>query len=196
MVARATSRNHFLYARPEIVVCRGVERFADYKKAKARIRRALDTGIDADASWGWKRRWRSLASAKGLAMITAIGTLVLVALGVATLIVLLLLRSAVPMTGCCRAAPMPGRITKCSRSCTSSPSPDEREALATNITVALAAIRMGRGGAPADRAPAVPVVVSVAMRKWFWRTCSDGFSRRVGRVFGAGRVWRGRTSVF
>ena len=93
MVARGSSREPTLYAHWDIRVCRGVERFSDYKKVKARIRRALNTSVSANAPQGRKPRWRSLLSDKGLATITAIGTVALVLLGVLTVMVMLLMHA-------------------------------------------------------------------------------------------------------
>lgn len=75
-----------LYARPDIEVFHGIERFSDYKKTKRRMRRSLAT----DTSKGRTHSWRLLRSDKGLTAIIAIGTVALVLLAVATLIVTLL----------------------------------------------------------------------------------------------------------
>jgi hypothetical protein len=48
-------------------------------------------------------------------------------------------------------------------------------------------------GAPLGR---MGVGLSTAKLLWLWLNCRDVVSRRGGLVFGAGRVWRGRTSVF
>ena len=93
MVTRGSSREPALYAHWDIRVCRGVERFSDYKKVKARIRRALNTNLSANVPQGRKPHWRSLLSDKGLATITAIGTVALVLLGVLTVMVMLLLHA-------------------------------------------------------------------------------------------------------
>lgn len=77
----------------DIQVFRGVKRFSDYKKAKARIRRALDTNANVRDLRGWKRARRSLLSNRGLTIIIAMGTVVLVLLAIATLIAMLLLYS-------------------------------------------------------------------------------------------------------
>jgi hypothetical protein len=87
VMASAENSERVLYARWDIGVCRGIERFSDYKKAKARIRRQLDTRANASAPQDQKRHWCFLLSEKGLATITAAGTIALVLLGMATLIV-------------------------------------------------------------------------------------------------------------
>jgi hypothetical protein len=90
MVARGASRGRVLYARWEIRVFRGIERFSDYKKIKARIRPLMDNATDLHAVRDGKQRWRSLLSEKGLTTVIAVGTVVLVLLAAATLIVILL----------------------------------------------------------------------------------------------------------
>jgi hypothetical protein len=89
MVTRVESNERVLYARWEIRVFRGVERFSDYKRVKARTPRVH--GADVSVLRGQKRRRRSLLSIRGLTIIIAVGTVVLVLLTIATLIVLLLL---------------------------------------------------------------------------------------------------------
>jgi hypothetical protein len=84
------SRGQVLYARWEIRAFRGIERFSGYKKIKTRMRPVMDNAVDTHVLRGGKRGWRSLLSDKGLATIIAIGTVVLVLLAVATLIVILL----------------------------------------------------------------------------------------------------------
>ena len=79
------SQGGVLYVRPEIEVFRGIERFSDYKKTRDRVRRALDQSTGSPR--GRRQRWRFLLSDKGLTAIIAIGTVVLVLIGVATLIV-------------------------------------------------------------------------------------------------------------
>jgi hypothetical protein len=71
----------------EIRVFRGVERFSEYKRVKARTPRVH--GADANVLRGQKRPRRSLLSNRGLTIIIAVGTVVLVLLATATLIVLL-----------------------------------------------------------------------------------------------------------
>lgn len=66
---------------------RGVERFSEYKRVKARTPRVH--GADANVLRGQKRPRRSLLSNRGLTIIIAVGTVVLVLLATATLIVLL-----------------------------------------------------------------------------------------------------------
>jgi hypothetical protein len=74
-----------LYARWEIQAFRDVERFPDYRKLKDRLRRTLDK----DATLRRKPHWRSLLSDKALTVIIAIGTVVLVLVGVASLVLAL-----------------------------------------------------------------------------------------------------------
>jgi len=88
MVVPGASPGQVLYARWEIRVFRGIERFSDYRKIKARMRPVMTP--DVHALQDRKRGWRSLLSDKGLTRIIAVGTVVLVLLAVATLIVMLL----------------------------------------------------------------------------------------------------------
>ncbi len=53
----------------------------------------------------------------------------------------------------------------------------------------------GLAGGTAPGAPAVDSRVSTEIEYWLWHSFSD-VSRRGGRVGGAGRGWRVRTSVF
>lgn len=80
-----------LRARWEIRAFRNVERLADYEKIKARRQRKL-TRTDATALRGRTRRWRSLSSEKNKTTIIAVGTVVIVFLTVALLVVALLLQ--------------------------------------------------------------------------------------------------------
>jgi hypothetical protein len=66
-----------LYAHWDIRVYRGIQRFSDYKKVKARTRRVLDTSADVKGPRGQKRSRRSLPSNRGLTIIIAVGTVVL-----------------------------------------------------------------------------------------------------------------------
>jgi hypothetical protein len=90
MVIRGASPGQILYARWEIRVFRGIERFSDYRKIKAHMRPVMDNAPDVRALRDGKRGWRSLLSDKGMTRIVAVGTVVLVLLAVATLIVMLL----------------------------------------------------------------------------------------------------------
>ena len=83
-------RGRALYARWEIRAFRGIERFSDYKKIKARVRPVKHSPIGVCTAQDEKRRWRSQLSDRGLAGIIAAGTVMLVLIGVATLIVMLL----------------------------------------------------------------------------------------------------------
>jgi hypothetical protein len=87
--ASTQSRGRVLYARWEIRAFRRIERFSDYKKVSCRMRPVADNTADADALLGEKRCWRSLWSDRGLTTIIAVGTVVLVLLAAATLIVML-----------------------------------------------------------------------------------------------------------
>jgi len=91
MVTRAENREQVLYAHWNVRAFRSVERIADYKKVKARLRRVPDTASGFNAPKGGKRHWRFLSSDKGLTKIIAAGTVVLVLLTSAMLIVALLL---------------------------------------------------------------------------------------------------------
>jgi hypothetical protein len=86
---RTESREQLFRARWEIRAFRNVERLADYKKIKARRQREL-TRTDATALRGHTRRWRSLLSEKNETTIIAVGTVVIVFLTVALLVVALL----------------------------------------------------------------------------------------------------------
>lgn len=86
MVARGASRGRVLYAHWDVRAFRGIERFSDYKKIKNHLRRALYK----EAPRGRQRGWRFLLSDKGLTTVIAVGTVVLVLVTVATLIVMLL----------------------------------------------------------------------------------------------------------
>lgn len=89
MATHEASRGRVLYARWEVRVFRGIERFSDYKKIKARVRPLTDKTAGEHALRGGKRRWHSLLSDRGLATIIAVGTVALVLLAIATLIVIL-----------------------------------------------------------------------------------------------------------
>jgi hypothetical protein len=93
MVTRAAGPERFIYARWDIRMFRGITRLSDYKKVKARMRRALGTDTNADTRQGRGRRWRSLLSDRGLVTITAVGTIALVVIGVLTLLVMLLVHA-------------------------------------------------------------------------------------------------------
>jgi hypothetical protein len=81
------NRGRIYYARWEVRIFRGIERFSDYKKVKTKMRRVvIDNVADVPAPRGAKRGWRSLRSDK----IIAVGTIALVLLTAATLIVLIL----------------------------------------------------------------------------------------------------------
>ena len=73
-----------LFARWEIRMFRGIDRFSDYKRIKARM---LPTAVNAETG---KIGWRFLLSDRGLTRIVAIGTVALVLFAAATLIVILL----------------------------------------------------------------------------------------------------------
>jgi hypothetical protein len=90
MVIRGASRGRVLYARWEIRVFRGIERFSDYKRIKAHMRQVMNYTADVNAPRSEKRGWRSLLSDKGLTTIVAVGTVLLVLLAAATLMVILL----------------------------------------------------------------------------------------------------------
>src|SRR6266404_5431900 len=94
MVVREGSRRGVLCARWEIRVLRGIERFSDYKKINARMRPVIDNAEGIHAPRDRKRGWRSMLSDKVLTTIIAMGTVVLVLLTAATLIVILLLQFA------------------------------------------------------------------------------------------------------
>lgn len=84
------SRGRILYARWEVRVFRGIERFSDYKKIKAKMPLVTDNAEDVPALREAKRGWRFLRSDKVLTTIIAVGTIALVLLTAATLIVLIL----------------------------------------------------------------------------------------------------------
>jgi hypothetical protein len=86
MASRETDGS-MLCARPEVEVLRDIERFSDYQKAKSRVRQVLAryTGISADP----QPRWRHMLSEKNSSAIVAFGTLALVIIGIATLLVTL-----------------------------------------------------------------------------------------------------------
>jgi hypothetical protein len=90
MVTRGAGRRRVLYARWEIRAFRDIERFSDYKKIKTHIQALMVSAANVPALRGGKWGWRSVLSDKGLATIIAVGTVVLVLLAVATLIVMLL----------------------------------------------------------------------------------------------------------
>jgi hypothetical protein len=69
VIIGGANRGRVFYARPEIEVFHGIERFSDYKKIKARMRRALQKRTSAPR--GRKHGWRFLLSNRGLAIITA-----------------------------------------------------------------------------------------------------------------------------
>jgi hypothetical protein len=69
VTAGGASRGRVFYARPEIEVFHGIERFSDYKKIKAHMRRALQKRTSAPRNR--KQGWRFLLSNRGLAIITA-----------------------------------------------------------------------------------------------------------------------------
>jgi hypothetical protein len=109
------SREQMLRARWEIRAFRNVERLADYKKIKARRQHEL-TRTAAIALRGRTRRWRSLLSEKNKTTIIAVGTVVIVFLTVALLVVALLLQKPLcqPFAGAriplvSRAPPATGR---------------------------------------------------------------------------------------
>ena len=89
---RTESREQVLRAGWEIRAFRNVERLADYKKIKARRQHEL-TRTAAIALRGRTRRWRSLLSEKNKTTIIAVGTVVIVFLTVALLVVALLLQN-------------------------------------------------------------------------------------------------------
>jgi hypothetical protein len=112
---RTESREQMLRAGWEIRAFRNVERLADYKKIKARRQREL-TRTDATALRGRTRRGRSLLSEKNKTTIIAVGTVVIVFLTVALLVVALLLQKPLcqPFAGAriplvSRAPPATGR---------------------------------------------------------------------------------------
>src|ERR1700679_2261885 len=104
MVTQRADDDRNLYARWDIRAFRGVVRFSDYKRAKARIRRSPDTRASINSQRPWRQRWRSLRSDKGMTTIIAIGTVALVLLAVATLIVMLLLRASAAASAWAMAA--------------------------------------------------------------------------------------------
>ena len=90
MVTRAEKPEQVLYAHWEIRVCRSVERLSDYTKAKAHLLRSLPDDLGANSRRGRMRlRWFLVPNNYSTAVI-AIGTVALVLLTVAMLIVMLL----------------------------------------------------------------------------------------------------------
>ena len=86
MVVRGASRGRVLYARWEIQEFRGIERFTDYKKIKARMRPVKDITPDVHALRRGKQGWHSVLSDKVLTTTIAVGTIILVVLAAATLV--------------------------------------------------------------------------------------------------------------
>ena len=89
MVSYAQKPEQIFYARWDIRAFRSVERFEDYKRVKASLIRAPDTAADSNAPRGWKRRWRSFSSDRGLTKTIAYGTIAIVFLTCALLAVAL-----------------------------------------------------------------------------------------------------------
>jgi hypothetical protein len=87
MTVLMTEPEHALYASWEIQAFRSVQRFSDYRKIKGRLRRTIDNG--ANLAKDRRPSWRFLLSDRWLTIIIAVGTIVLVLIGVATLIVML-----------------------------------------------------------------------------------------------------------
>ena len=85
MVSYAQKPEQIFYARWDIRAFRSVERFEDYKRVKASLIRAPDTAADSNAPRGWKRRWRSFSSDRGLTKTIAYGTIAIVFLTCALL---------------------------------------------------------------------------------------------------------------
>ncbi len=88
MVLFEGNRGRVLYADWGIQELCGVERFSDYRKAKARIRRAQRQGLDISGSRQAGRRFG--LSDRGLTIIVATAGVVAALATVATLIVALL----------------------------------------------------------------------------------------------------------
>jgi hypothetical protein len=83
-------RGRILCARWEIRAFRGIERFADYKKINVRMGPIIHYPTSAHIIKDKKRPWRSRLSDRGLTGIIAVGTIALVLIGIATLVVMLL----------------------------------------------------------------------------------------------------------
>lgn len=90
MMIRRTGSGRLLYARWEIRAFRGIERFSDYKRIKDRMRPVTDNAADVHALQRGVRSLRLLLSDRELTTITAVGTVMLVVLTAAPLIVTLL----------------------------------------------------------------------------------------------------------
>ena len=84
MAARGVSRGRVFYAYCDVEAFQDVERYSEYREVMRRMRKARDRGTDVASNR--EPGWRSLVSIRMLTIVTAVGTVALVAIGVITLV--------------------------------------------------------------------------------------------------------------
>ena len=84
MVVLGARRGRVLYACCDVQAFQDVERYSDYREVMSRIRRTRAKGVSVASNR--KPGWRSLVSIRTLAIVTAVGTVALVVIGVVALV--------------------------------------------------------------------------------------------------------------